>query len=74
MTKTKIITLIGALLLGITSAFAQNAHFTNSGVIEYEKSVNMFALLKKQVDQYKDDTWLEQAVTTSDVAPVREAA
>ncbi len=61
MTKTKIITLIGALLLGITSAFAQNAHFTNSGVIEYEKSVNMFALLKKQVDQYKDDTWLEQA-------------
>jgi GLPGLI family protein len=61
MMKIKIITLIGALLLGITSAFAQNAHFTNSGTIEYEKSVNMFALLKKQVDQYKDDSWLEQA-------------
>ncbi|MEO6979605.1 MAG: GLPGLI family protein, partial [Mucilaginibacter sp.] len=55
------ITLLSALLLGITSAFAQNAHFTNSGVIEYEKSVNMFALLKKQVDEYKDDSWLEQA-------------
>src|SRR6185312_4595699 len=55
------ITLLSALLLGITSAFAQNAHFTNSGVIEYEKSVNMFALLKKQVDEFKDDSWLEQA-------------
>lgn len=55
------ITLLSALLLGITSAFAQNAHFTNSGVIEYEKSVNMFAMLKKQLDLYKDDSFLEQA-------------
>lgn len=59
--KILAILLLGALMLGITPAFAQNAHFTNSGVIEYEKSVNMFALLKKQADQYKDDSWLEQA-------------
>lgn len=59
--KTLAMILSGALLLGLTPAFAQNAHFTNSGVIEYEKSVNMFALLKKQVELYKDDSFLEQA-------------
>ncbi|HVW95261.1 MAG TPA: GLPGLI family protein [Mucilaginibacter sp.] len=59
--KTLTIIIISAMLFGLTPAFAQNAHFTNSGVIEYEKSVNMFALLKKQVDQYKDDSFLEQA-------------
>lgn len=35
-------------------AQAQFAHFTNNGVIEYEKSVNMFALLKPKDDK---DTW-----------------
>jgi len=61
MMKFLSIVLLSALMLGIAPAFAQNAHFTNSGVIEYEKSVNMFALLKKQVDEFKDDSWLEQA-------------
>jgi len=61
MMKFLSIVLLSALMLGIAPAFAQNAHFTNSGVIEYEKSVNMFALLKKQADQYKEDSWMEQA-------------
>ena len=59
--KSGSITLLSALLLGITSALAQKAHYTKSGVIEYEKSVNMFAMLKKQLDLYKDDSFLEQA-------------
>jgi GLPGLI family protein len=55
------ITIIGALLLNSTLLSAQNAHFKTSGTIEFEKTVNMFALIKKQVDLYKDDSFLEQA-------------
>jgi GLPGLI family protein len=51
MTKITVITLIGAILFSSGLAFGQNAHFTNSGVIEYEKSVNMFALIKKRIDK-----------------------
>lgn len=52
---------ISVLLLTADMAFAQNAHFTTSGTIEFEKTVNMFALIKRQVDLYKDDSFLEQA-------------
>jgi len=55
------ILIISALLVTANLAFSQNAHFTTSGTIEFEKTVNMFALIKRQVDQYKDDTFLEQA-------------
>ncbi|HEY8929398.1 MAG TPA: GLPGLI family protein [Mucilaginibacter sp.] len=61
MKKILALTIISAFLLGSSLVKAQNAHFVNSGVIEYEKSVNMFALIKKEVDQYKDDSFLEQA-------------
>nr|MBC7612021.1 GLPGLI family protein [Pseudopedobacter sp.] len=41
------ITILSILLLsGVDKASAQFAHFTNHGVIEFEKSVNMFAVLK----------------------------
>ncbi|HEY8780869.1 MAG TPA: GLPGLI family protein [Mucilaginibacter sp.] len=50
--KTKIIFLIGILILAVNLAFGQsNARFTTSGVIEYEKTVNMYALLKKQINK-----------------------
>ncbi len=42
---------IACLLLLSTGLFAQNAHFTTSGVIEYEKTVNMFALLKREINK-----------------------
>ena len=38
------------LLLSGNMLFAQNEHFTFHGTIEYEKSVNMFATLKKWVN------------------------
>jgi GLPGLI family protein len=39
------------------TANAQFAHFTNNGVIEYEKSVNMFATLKPKND---DNVWQKE--------------
>src|ERR1700761_1179776 len=56
--KSIIITIIGALLLSTDLLYAQNAHFVTSGTIEYEKTVNMFALIKRQIAQY-DDTFLQ---------------
>ncbi|WP_428329751.1 GLPGLI family protein [Mucilaginibacter sp.] len=48
--KTIITLIAGFILLG-GDLFAQNAHFTTSGVIEYEKSVNMFALIKREINK-----------------------
>jgi len=39
------------LLLTVDFSFGQNAHFTTSGVVEYEKTVNMYALFKKDIDK-----------------------
>jgi GLPGLI family protein len=51
MMKTKLITL--AVLLFICNLLAaQNAHFTTGGTIEYEKSANTFAIIKRL---YGDD-------------------
>ena len=44
--KIKFILLTG-LVFSINSLFAQNVRFTNSGVIEFEKSINQHALMKK---------------------------
>jgi GLPGLI family protein len=44
--KNSIIALSVLLLFTVNSATAQFAHFTNHGIIEFEKSVNMYALLK----------------------------
>lgn len=43
--------LSGILLLSGFAVKAQNAHFTSSGTIEFEKTVNMFAMLKKQINK-----------------------
>src|SRR6476659_992431 len=44
--KNILITLSFLVLLGAHQASAQFTHFTNHGIIEFEKSVNMYALLK----------------------------
>jgi GLPGLI family protein len=41
-------------------AFAQNAHFTTSGIVEYEKSVNMYAIIKKRITK-DNETYLQPA-------------
>jgi GLPGLI family protein len=43
------ITLVSLLFLG-NCLFAQHAHFTTSGTIEFEKKVNLYALIKKEVN------------------------
>ncbi|TWR23835.1 GLPGLI family protein [Mucilaginibacter pallidiroseus] len=47
------------LVCAITnSLFAQNKHFTTSGTIEFEKRVNMYAIIKKMIDEEKDnESW-----------------
>jgi len=40
-----------ALLFLSNHLFAQNAHFVSTGVIEYEKTVNMYALFKKDINK-----------------------
>lgn len=40
---------IGICLLQETASMAQNRHFITSGIIEFERTVNMFALVKKKV-------------------------
>lgn len=56
--KNTIFTIICLLTIaGKTSA--QNARFTTSGVIEYEKSVNMFAMMKKNISENTGSFWQE---------------
>jgi len=51
-----ILTLSLSILFGQLS-FAQNARFATQGVIEYEKKVNMYALIADQIQKYPDDTF-----------------
>ncbi|RZL39614.1 MAG: GLPGLI family protein [Pedobacter sp.] len=39
------------------AVFAQNARFATSGVIEYEKRVNVIALIKEQLKRYPNDNF-----------------
>jgi len=55
MKRTSIILL--ALLLIYNISRGQNAHFSANGIIEYEKTVNMFAILKKEMNKDNED-WL----------------
>lgn len=52
--KTTLLTLVACLMGG--SMFAQNAHFTTSGTIEYEKKVNMYAVIKKMINA-DNESW-----------------
>lgn len=44
---------ISVLLLSANFSFAQFARFPKAGIVEYEKSVNMFAVLKKRTEKDK---------------------
>jgi GLPGLI family protein len=57
--KTKFNYIIIACLLAFTiqSAFPQNARFATQGVIEYEKRVNTYALLKDLIKKYPNETY-----------------
>lgn len=48
--KKIVITLLGLLFLSNVLR-AQHAHFTTSGTIEFEKKVNTYALMKKDIDE-----------------------
>jgi GLPGLI family protein len=56
----KSIQITAALLLIFNFCFAQNVRFPNEGVIEYNKTVNMFALIKKNLGT-TDNTFYQQA-------------
>lgn len=58
--KLKQIT-IACLLLISQSSIAQNTRFATQGVIEFEKRVNMYALIKDQVKKNPDRSYYAQA-------------
>lgn len=59
MKTYKIIPII--LLLALTNlVFAQNKHFPTQGTIEFEKRVNMYALIKEIAKRYPHDNWYTQ--------------
>jgi GLPGLI family protein len=47
--KSNQLIIICLLLFTVQTAVAQNARFATQGIIEYEKRVNMYALIKKQI-------------------------
>jgi len=59
MKSTRIITTCLLLLISRLT-IAQNTHFTTSGTIEYEKSVNMYALIKKRITK-DNESFLQPA-------------
>ena len=46
------------LLFAASPALAQNARFTTQGTIEYEKKVNMYAIIKDQVKRSPNSTYM----------------
>jgi GLPGLI family protein len=58
--------LICLILFSATTLSAQNKHFITSGIIEYERTMNMFALVKKKVTENTLDSkpWYEQYLRT----------
>lgn len=59
-TKFRLIT-VTCLLLITKISLAQNARFATQGVIEFEKRVNMYALIKDQVKRNPDRSYYVQA-------------
>ncbi len=57
--KYKAITLAFLLLLS-GKAFAQHAHFTTSGTVEFEKKANMFAIIPKLINK-DNEAWYTPA-------------
>ncbi len=56
---------LAATLAGIifftNCLFAQQAHFTTSGTIEFEKKVNLYALIKKEVNS-DNEAWMKPII------------
>src|SRR5258708_5789860 len=61
MKKTVII--LSALLFVSNLIFAQHAHFTTSGKIEFNRTMNMWALMKKRIN--KDNEAFMQTIYDS---------
>src|ERR1700756_2108811 len=51
----KLLTFIILLAIAFNIAKAQSQHFTTSGVIEYNRTINMYAILNKLIEE--DDSW-----------------
>jgi GLPGLI family protein len=56
----KISATVFCLLLLCSSLLAQNKHFTTSGTIEFEKTVNMYALIKKMINK-NNESYMQSA-------------
>jgi len=61
MTMKTRLAFLFALLFAGELTFAQNAHFTTSGTITYEKSANTFAIIKRFYGENMNDGFLKQA-------------
>jgi len=59
--KKKLYQIIIVCLLLAQTSLAQNARFATQGVIEYEKKVNMYALIKDQVKKNPTRSYYAQA-------------
>lgn len=46
---------LAILMLAVSLASAQNEHFVSAGTIEFEKTINMYALFRKDIAKYPDD-------------------
>jgi GLPGLI family protein len=57
--KKHILTLLAFLFSG-SVLFAQNAHFTTSGTVEFEKKVNMYAIIQKAINK-DNESWYTPA-------------
>ncbi|HWZ35421.1 MAG TPA: GLPGLI family protein [Mucilaginibacter sp.] len=50
-----LITTIGCFFILAGTCLAQGAHFTTSGIIEFQKRSNMYALIRKQITKENED-------------------
>lgn len=59
----KLIITLSVLSIITISSFAQNIRFTRSGLIEYQKNVNMYAIIQRSIDK-ENETLLKPAFET----------
>jgi GLPGLI family protein len=59
-TMKKIILTFSALAIVSVSSFAQNVRFTRSGLIEYQKTVNMYAIIQRNINK-QNESFLKPA-------------
>lgn len=59
----KMILAFSALIIITVSSFAQNVRFTRAGLIEYQKTVNMYAIIQRSINK-ENETLLKPAFET----------